>query len=50
MINKIHKKIFFVDGLELQPIYKLIKIGTMQWKSNIEQIVQDSFAALIANR
>ena len=50
VINKIQKKIFFVDGSELRPVCQLNKDGTMQFESNIEQVVQDRYTALIADR
>ena len=50
VIHKIQKKIFFVDGSELRPVCQLSKDGTMQFESNIEQVVQDRYTALIADR
>ena len=50
VINKIQKKIFVFDGSELRPVCQLSRDGTMQWEINIEQLVQDRYTAIIADR
>ena len=50
VVNKITKKLYYVEGFELRLICELLSSGVMQWTSDVIQSVQDACAALMTGR
>ena len=49
-VNKIIKKLYYVEGSELRLICELLSSGVMQWTPDVIQSVQDAYATLMIGR
>ena len=50
VVNKITKKLYYVEGSELRLVCELLPNGVMQWIPNIIQPLQDAYKTLMAGR
>ena len=50
VVNKITKKLYYVEGSELRLICELLPSGVMQWTPDVIQSVQDAYATLMVGR
>ena len=49
-VNKITKKLYYVEGSELRLVCELLPSGVMQWTSDVIQSIQDACATLMIGR
>ena len=50
VVNKITKKLYYVEGSELRLVCELLPSGVMQWTPDVIQSVQDAYATLMVGR
>ena len=50
VVNKITKKLYYVEGSELRLICELLPSGVMQWTPDVIQSVQDAYATFMVDR
>ena len=50
VVNKITKKLYYVEGSELCLICELLSSGVMQWTPDVIQSVQDTYATFMIRR
>ena len=50
VVNKITKKVYYVEGFELRLICEYLPIGIMRWSPDVIQTVQDAYTILMESR
>ena len=50
VVNKITKKLYYVEGSELRLVCELLPSGVMQWTPDVIQSVQDAYATIMVGR
>ena len=49
-VNKIDKKVYFVDDSELRLVCKLMPSGNMEWEEEIDETIRAQYVSLIIFR
>ena len=50
VVNKITKKVYYVEGFELRLICEYLPTGIMRWSPDVIQTVQDAYTILMESR